>query len=211
MILTFIHNIWYTSKNHAHQGVYMEYAAGTDFDLLLLYKETEDDEILCEMFERYKPLIGRIHRLYFSKYKYEMPIEDFEQEAFILLCKAMDYANIEIITDPFHWKFYTIFSMYLTNYSRYTLRTIGSKLSSIKIMSEDEFDSLSVSYVVEFPLYIEEFMKKLSSLQKKIFYHKFLSHTNPTYAEVSELVNSGKAWTARIGKRLMEDFQQEYV
>lgn len=186
----------------------------SDYELYLNYKSTKNPQVLQEFFKRYEKLIIKVYSSYLRKFSWYYSLEDFKQDAFILLYKALNYIKEEVIYDKYNWKLYTIYKMYLTNKAEAIIKRIKTFNKNNSFM-----DSEVISYIenksnenklIEYELVIDSFMKKLTPIEQKIFYMKNVSYEFYTFDEISKELKIPLSTVANKNKILIEKFKRFY-
>lgn len=164
----------------------------TNEQLVEQYQKTSNQDILVELFHRFKPLIRSLSRQY---YIIDYDQEDFEQELRLALLRACKTFNVSR-NDYFAPYARCVCRNHLINISRYRMasrRGGGQKELSLNVQIDgDSVDTLtllpdpknlSVHDIFSVQDRCKKVLNSLSNLEKQIF-HKYLSEGN--YRQIAE-------------------------
>jgi thiol-disulfide isomerase/thioredoxin len=201
-------------------SVYQNYASKTDLEVIEIYKNNSHwrtkREIETYFYQKYIPLCKK----YSYKYRYIQPMEDNMQDCYFQMVQALDYVDINKVTNPEMYSFGITFRGYL---SSHFIAEIKKYKEEFEIHVEyTEFYEVHTKHMgknkdlkyrgsvqensVIFKIYKQKFEETLSEKEKRLF--KMLADGMKKKDIVKELGKKHTAnltfWVNKIQKKYVE-------
>ncbi len=185
-----------------------------DYNLVKLIKEeqtaTKKVSAIYELFSRNKKMIQKLYSQSLLRKLGTIPFEDFEQEAFILSLKAIDYIKLHRIVDQENWRFGWIFYHFLKRYLyQTTKKELRMPIDYKETMDENVDDYRSISTHMHTEVSIEkilitQFKDHLSPIELTYFNLRLPSNgdSKVTFEDIGKTMGITKQYVSLINKKV---------
>jgi hypothetical protein len=201
----------------------------TDYELICECKKEKSKSYLI-LFNRYKPYLSKryyqMKRLIKDK-RNIIEFKDFVQEAFFYFDQAVDYTNLNKITDPKHWKFLTPYMYFIRNLIKIQVSKTNKELTIIKDnpkyfsdFSKDVLDLLELKDEYSINPYeniiqkeaVISFKKSLSESELNMcetLENLVSKNSKSTIKEASKILGCSSGWGYLICRKIKNKYNKE--